>query len=409
MKSDVKSKGSADPFPSKNRRRLRWLVRASALVAAILALWPVTPDTSLPVLVPALSPFVAAGSLIATHALSSFVWLGLAVGLIALVRPRWFCRWVCPIGLCADGATRVGRRFGRPPLRGPLWGQWFVLLTLGGAVLGYPLLLWLDPLAIFAGVVHSRTGNGGFAPWTSLLVFVALLLLSLLWTNAWCGRICPLGAFQDLLFSWKHHLRTTLSRKEKKTGKTTGPALSRRTALAAAAGLVWVGIMGRLRSATARPLRPPGARGEGSFSGVCTRCGNCLQVCPSRIIEHDVATGIASLLTPVVSFREDYCREDCALCTKVCPSGALRQISPKNKMDAPIGIAKVDMDICLLRDDRECTICQRRCPYDAIRYVFSEKDYMTRPEITPEKCPGCGACEAACPTSPKKAIAVFPR
>jgi formate hydrogenlyase subunit 6/NADH:ubiquinone oxidoreductase subunit I len=66
------------------------------------------------------------------------------------------------------------------------------------------------------------------------------------------------------------------------------------------------------------------------------------------------------------------------------------------------------MDICLLRDDRECTVCRRQCPYGAIQYVFDETDYMTRPEIDAAKCPGCGACETACPTTPKKAIVVFP-
>jgi MauM/NapG family ferredoxin protein len=272
------------------------------------------------------------------------------------------------------------------------------------------LLLWLDPLAVFAGVLHPGGPNVGLGAWVPALVFLALLLLSLLWANAWCGRVCPLGAFLDLLYSWTRYFRTRLpSQRSCDIKPTTGWTLSRRTVLGIAAGAVCAGLTRRWRAAASRPLRPPGALDERKFSGVCTRCGNCLQVCPSRIIERDLGqNGLASLLTPVLNFRHDYCREDCALCTKVCPSGALQRIAPEDKMDVPMGLAKVDMDICILRDDRECTACRRQCPYDAIRYVFDESDYMTRPEIDAAKCPGCGACEAACPTTPKKAIVVLP-
>ena len=66
------------------------------------------------------------------------------------------------------------------------------------------------------------------------------------------------------------------------------------------------------------------------------------------------------------------------------------------------------MDLCLLGDDRECSVCRNRCPYEAIRLVFSEEEYTLTPVVDLDRCPGCGACEAACPTQPTKAIVVEP-
>jgi ferredoxin-type protein NapF len=154
-------------------------------------------------------------------------------------------------------------------------------------------------------------------------------------------------------------------------------------------------------------VRPPGAREEPGFLGVCIRCGNCVRACPARIIEPDLAPrGIAGLLAPVLHFRDDYCREDCTRCMDVCPSGALARLSLQQKRLRPLGLARVDMRVCLLSDDQECAICRNRCPYEAIAIAFSEADYSVTPQIDSQKCPGCGACEAACPTSPVKAIVV---
>ena len=169
----------------------------------------------------------------------------------------------------------------------------------------------------------------------------------------------------------------------------------------------------RGRHATASPqdvtASPPGAVDDSAFTGLCTRCGNCARVCPSGIIERDLgAGGWAGLLTPVLSFHRDYCREDCVRCAQACPTGALSRVSLAKKRTIRLGLPRVDMSLCLLGEDRECSLCRSRCPYEAIRYVFSEADYTLTPQIDPNRCNGCGACEAACPTSPRKAIVVLP-
>jgi len=403
------SKTPLDIVASTKRGRLRLLVRVTCFVVAAAALWPVLPGANSLPFVPALSPFVAIGSLLGTRAFHAVTWLGLTVGIVALVRHRLFCRWICPVGLCVDGASLLGRRFGRRPMRGPLLGRWIIFLTLGGALLGYPFLLWLDPLAIFANVPFLARQSPKFGMWLPAIGFGAIVMLSIIWPRAWCERICPLGAIQDLLFLSRRSLHSIIGRKGETHKKSIiDTRMARRTVLGIAAGAVWAWLVRPVTAKTSLPLRPPGARDESQFVGVCTRCGNCLRVCPSGIIERDVGqNGWANLFTPVLRFENDYCREDCIRCTEVCPSGAIVRISLKQKMGIQIGLPHVDMNMCLLGDDRECSVCKRWCPYDAIRYVFSETEYTLKPQIDPQKCTGCGACEAACPTKPQKAIVVL--
>ena len=158
-----------------------------------------------------------------------------------------------------------------------------------------------------------------------------------------------------------------------------------------------------------RPLRPPGAASEQQFSSLCIRCGNCVRACPTRVISAaDLSHGIGGWLTPIVTLDVDYCLESCNRCTAVCPSGAITFISVERKLQSVMGVPQVDMAICLLGADRECAICRNRCPYQAIRLVFDEEQYTLTPQVDLHRCPGCGACQAACPTSPRKAIVVAP-
>jgi ferredoxin-type protein NapF len=180
----------------------------------------------------------------------------------------------------------------------------------------------------------------------------------------------------------------------------------------------WLGLTGGGISALALPaagggagtvLRPPGALEDPSFSGVCVRCGDCVRACPTGIIGNaGTEAGWSGLFTPVLSFADGYCLEDCVRCGEVCPSGALRRIPLAGKEDVRIGLPKVTMDLCLLSEERECSQCRDWCPYGAIRYVFCEDDYLVHPRVDPERCNGCGACEVLCPVTPVKAIRVEP-
>lgn len=107
-----------------------------------------------------------------------------------------------------------------------------------------------------------------------------------------------------------------------------------------------------------------------------------------------------------MTFVNDYCLPTCSRCAEVCPSGALLPFSLAEKPVTVIGKAVLEDDLCLLSEDRECGICRGHCPYHAIRLEFNEETYSVLPVVDLDRCPGCGACEAVCPTSPRKAIRV---
>ena len=518
-----------EPRQAARSRRapVRWLVRGAVLVAAIVALQPSLVGTQATLAVPALSPWVAAATILATRTVRVSLALGFVLVAVVLVRRRFFCRWLCPTGLCLDGASRLGRVVGsvrreapepaESPTAGPpllpsggrpsvelgvpsgdrtttadrttttgtstacitTTGFWLAVATLGGACLGYPLLLWLDPLAMFSGFVSAFRPATWPAAAASAALFVGLLVLSLFLPGAWCARLCPLGALQDLLWRIAHLVaavfrgmdfndvctanepRPTNGRPEYRAKRLTGRVifqaninspscrgedsatrgddhvanpspmgvsrraevnptdrvssrigwrLARRSLVggligaACGAGMRAIGVSAR------RPLRPPGARAEGDFTGLCIRCGNCARSCPSGILLPDLGgQGLAGLLTPIVSFQHDYCREDCVRCTQVCPTGAIGPLTRVEKRFAFIGLAQVDMERCLLNDGRDCSVCRNQCPYEAISLIYVEADDSLTPRVDPQKCPGCGACEAACPTTPVKAIVVNPR
>lgn len=396
----------------KNKRssRLRLAGRWFAFITAVALTWPRGAESWTSVLLPALSPHVGLASALAVRSVGLLTLLMLPVLGLALFKPRWFCRYLCPTGFLQERSERLrpaaAQRFGRVPEV----GSWLVLLTFGGAGLGYPLFLWLDPLALF---------NGFLLAWRQPLTLTALmaglglpllLLFNLLLPRVWCARICPLGATQDLLALPRRFVRQRFRNQSRENSKfpVLGFASSaRRGFLNACLGAAGALFVMTPRGRAALPLRPPGALNESNFTGVCVRCGNCAQACPSRIIHPDLGSyGLASFLTPVLRFDEDYCRENCHRCNQVCPSAAIARLLLADKRKQIIGAARVDLDLCLLAEGKECTVCIRRCPFEAVAIQTSEDGFSTQPRVDLTKCNGCGACEAACPTRPRRAMRV---
>lgn len=418
----------AVPAPPERtaRRRLRQAGRWAVLVAAVALAWPrPTGDAATAVLLPALSPLVALGSILATRTAGVLVLLALPVLALASLFPRWFCRHGCPAGLLQESLERFHPAAPARPARGPEVGTWLVALTLGGAVLGYPLFLWLDPLALFNGFVSAWRGPVVAANLLAGLGLPLLLLFSLVRPRLWCRRLCPLGATQELLAWPRAWLRGRRGRpapsppavskvstpsESSAPGTRYGPPLARRLFVGGCVGAAGAWFVQATGGRTAPPLRPPGSLPEDRFRGVCIRCGNCAAACPSKIIQPDFGlSGVGGLLTPRLGFEADYCREDCCRCGRVCPSGAIARLSLPEKRRRVIGPAQLNPDTCLLANGRECTACLRACPFGALAMHSADGGFSSEPRVDATRCTGCGACEAICPVRPHRAIRVAAR
>ncbi|RDB70223.1 4Fe-4S dicluster domain-containing protein [Eggerthella sinensis] len=205
-----------------------------------------------------------------------------------------------------------------------------------------------------------------------------------------------------------------------------GPVISRRSLIAggvAAAALLGLGGAGRYAWATERQLlRPPGGQDEDRLLSACIRCDRCRQACPMRAIESTgVEDGLLNVRTPRLNFRNhalertlgtteyheadigycNFCDPDhvggqTKKCIANCPTGALQAFDESRER---IGEAVIDPVYCinfpqLGQTPTGCRLCVDACPYEAV--VMNDEQ---RPEVLPEKCNGCGKCEAVCPSA----------
>lgn len=249
----------------------RRLVQAGVLVLLLggnLWAWPIArgnlSHSRILDTVPLADPFaalqlVAAGGILAMDALLGAL---MVLVLYALLGGRSFCAWVCPVNPVTDLANRVGRGSfmsrARSRLRIPR-GTRYLALALAlvlSLILGVPAFEAISPI----GILQRSVVFG--AALTAVVAAAALFLFDLLvHPNGFCGHLCPLGAFYA--------------------------AVSRFSLV-------------RVRH----------------DHEACTRCNDCLHVCPEPQILELVGQASGSVLDGVCS--------NCGRCLEVCHDEALR-------------------------------------------------------------------------------------
>jgi len=185
-------------------------------------------------------------------------------------------------------------------------------------------------------------------------------------------------------------------------------AISRREFLQAGTGAAIGTAVGAAllhRPVVAGLLRPPGAGVEARFLASCIRCSQCIEACPTDVLDNAPLRAGRRAGTPCVEARRQPCDlclgRDAMQCIEVCPTDALEPLG--RRADVRMGLAVVDTTTCLPHVGVSCRACWHACPFPdtAIRV-----DDNGRPEVNPAACVGCGLCEHACLTNPASIVVV---
>jgi ferredoxin-type protein NapH len=232
-----------------------WTVFGQPLLAGNLS------ASSLAGTVPLADPFAVLQMLVARHWLASEVLIGAALllGLYALVGGRSFCGWVCPMNFVTDAADWLRDKTGVQAdvlrMRGGVRYAVLALALALSAATGLAAFEWVSPQAMVWRELVFGLGLGLTAA-AGVFAFDFAIL-----RRGWCGHVCPLGAFWALV------------------GKT---------------GQVKV----RYDAAS------------------CTRCGDCVKVCPEpQVLNFKLASERG-----LVASGECI---NCGRCIVVCPEDSL--------------------------------------------------------------------------------------
>lgn len=212
--------------------------------------------------VPLSDPLIVLQALATGHIPEFNALLGVVIVVVfyAILAPRAFCAWVCPLNIVTDLAAWLRRKFNiKASYRwSPAIRYWLIpVLMLGSALSGAILWTWLDPVA----ALHRGLVFGMGAGWVLIaLVFVLDLLLV---EHGWCGHLCPLGATYGVI-GRKSLLRVTAVRRED---------------CSKCMDCFYV-------CPEPEVLRQPLKEGDRRVMDQnCISCGRCLDVCPEQVFE----------------------------------------------------------------------------------------------------------------------------
>ncbi|HCG8131515.1 TPA: quinol dehydrogenase ferredoxin subunit NapH [Vibrio parahaemolyticus] len=212
--------------------------------------------------VPLSDPLIVLQALATGHIPEFNALLGVVIVVVfyAILAPRAFCAWICPLNIVTDLAAWLRRKFNiKASYRwSPAIRYWLIpVLMLGSALSGAILWTWLDPVA----ALHRGLVFGIGAGWVLIaLVFVLDLLLV---EHGWCGHLCPLGATYGVI-GRKSLLRVTAVRREDCTK---------------CMDCFYV-------CPEPEVLRQPLKEGDRRVMDQnCISCGRCLDVCPEHVFE----------------------------------------------------------------------------------------------------------------------------
>ena len=262
----------------------KWLILRRTSQLAILALFLVGPLAGLWIVkgnlaysltlnpLPLTDPYVLLQSLLAGHIPEKMALIGVAVVLAFyfLVGGRVYCSWVCPVNMVTDAAAWLRARLGikggahiSRKLRYWVLGMTLTLAAVSGTI------AWelINPVSM----LHRGLIFGIGMAWTIVLaVFLLDLFVS---ANAWCGHVCPVGAFYSLLGKWSP-LRVSAAKREACNDCMDCFAVCPEPQV----------IRPALKGAKQNV-------GPAILSPNCTNCGRCIDVCSKDVFRFGLRSG----------------------------------------------------------------------------------------------------------------------
>ena len=305
--------------------------------------------------------------------------LFITVLLLGLLRPRFWCRYVCPTGAVFSLSNRIFRISER---------------KVEDTCIDCNLCIKVCPFDAIKADYSTRT-----------------LDCTLCQT---CAGICPTHAIKfvgrwdnDQLKPQNPAIQQEVS--VSRRGFLVSTLCGVSTALATRWGF---GAQLDKTSPGALPVRPPMSVPETKFLELCISCGACFKVCPNNVLQPmGFDQGLEGLWTPKVEADWAGCEPSCNNCGQTCPTGAIRALPLAEKKVARMGLAIADHDTCLpWAGEEACQLCVDECNaagYQAIEFerVHAKLDDsgrpiegtgFTAPRVMAESCVGCGLCQSAC-------------
>ncbi len=332
-----------------------------------------------------LDPFQT-GWLLDWHQVPAFHWghivsliLFIAVLALGLLRPRFWCRYVCP-----SGATFSVFNFFRVAER-----------KVSETCINCDLCRQICPFDAIQTDYLTKTAD-----------------CTLCQT---CGGVCPTDS---ITFVGKKAVIN--EKKPEEEALEHEIPVSRRGFLysAAAGAAMTIGIQkgygANLEDIhyTDLPVRPPGSVPEKEFLQLCIRCDECFKACPNHVLQPiGFEQGLEGLWTPYIAADWAGCDPSCNNCGQVCPTGAIRAIPLEEKRYARVGLAEVNKNTCLpFAGKEDCDLCIQECDtagYHAIDIEMHgtemDDDGMpidgtgfAVPVVNEDNCVGCGLCQTRC-------------
>lgn len=142
-------------------------------------------------------------------------------------------------------------------------------------------------------------------------------------------------------------------------------------------------------AASGSELRPPWSRSGATFDQACTRCGRCIDACPTHVLK--LSEGAVR-----IDFADAECTF-CAECVDVCPEPAFDRAARASGARPWNAVARIDAS-CLARLGVECQSCGDACEEHAIRFRVHAGP-VPDPRVDSTRCTGCGACVRVCPAT----------